>query len=52
MTRWLSTVHSLHCLVHSLTQTPLEVSKDSGYSFPLALLTQLGFWVEAVEELH
>lgn len=33
MTRWLFTVHSFHCLVLSLAQTPFELSKDPGYSF-------------------
>lgn len=43
MTRWLSTVHSFHCLVLSLAQTPFELSKELGYSLLLVLLlSQLG----------
>lgn len=43
MTRWLSTVHSFHCLVLSLAQTPFELSKEPGYSLLLVLLlSQLG----------
>lgn len=36
-------VHSFHCLVLSLAQTPFELSKELGYSLLLVLLlSQLG----------
>lgn len=43
MARWLSTVHSFHCLVFSVAQTPFELSKEPGCTLLLVLLlSQLG----------